>query len=315
MTKRPEFNFPLFDEVEAALRRQGHDVISPAEHDRQVLMEKRGLRPEDVPGYYEGDAAKYAESIGLIHDLLAWDFHVIMDEATGIVMLPDWEHSTGARAERLVAEAVARTVYFADAFYDNHAGAPDWVIYRDGLQRRCHDELANISLKRHLSDAIEADETSTLDAEVCTFSDGVDVTDDVFGCLPPIEPLSYEERAAALARFSAPRGEVRVIDPVTGAAKGRKPQAMDLLPYDVLLDVSEHYNQGAEKYEPRNWEKGYAWSSSFAALMRHLAAWWQGENNDPDFGHSHLRGVIFHALTLRAYEMRGAGTDDRPKVA
>lgn len=106
--------------------------------------------------------------------------------------------------------------------------------------------------------------------------------------------------------------EWTVTDPETGGMKGQKPARMELLPYDVLAKVAEHYGRGAEKYDARNWEKGYAYSLSMGALMRHLSAWWQGEDIDAETGSSHLYAVIFHAFSLAAFELRGIGTDDRP---
>ena len=66
--------------------------------------------------------------------------------------------------------------------------------------------------------------------------------------------------------------EVRVTDPNTGGQKGTKPERMDLLPWDTLKEVSKHYAKGAEKYDDRNWERGYDYHLSFAALLRHLSA-------------------------------------------
>jgi hypothetical protein len=46
--------------------------------------------------------------------------------------------------------------------------------------------------------------------------------------------------------------------------------------------------------------------------MRHLSAWWQGEDKDPETGMSHMLHAAWNALTLVAYELRGIGEDDRP---
>lgn len=107
--------------------------------------------------------------------------------------------------------------------------------------------------------------------------------------------------------------ERRVVDPTTGGEKGQKLARTDLLPTDVLMAVAEHFGRGAAKYEDRNWERGFAWSLSHGALLRHLFAWWSGEDVDDETGSSHIDAVIFHAMALRAFELRGVGTDDRPK--
>ena len=109
--------------------------------------------------------------------------------------------------------------------------------------------------------------------------------------------------------------ELRVTDPVTGGQKGDKLARMDLLPWDTLHTLSEHYGRGALKYDDRNWEKGYAWHLSYAALQRHLAAWWQGEDVDEETGSSHLAAAAFHVLAMMTFQARGLGTDDRPHSA
>lgn len=107
-------------------------------------------------------------------------------------------------------------------------------------------------------------------------------------------------------------GEVEVTDPATGGRKGTKPARFGLIPWDVMRELSEHYSKGAAKYDDHNWRRGYAWSLNFDALMRHLSAWWEGEDVDPETGSSHLSAVMWHAITLRYFQMHDRGTDDRP---
>ncbi len=106
-------------------------------------------------------------------------------------------------------------------------------------------------------------------------------------------------------------GEQRVTDPTTGAQKVSKLGRFDLLPWDVLTELAEHFGRGSQKYEDRNWQKGYAWSLSIAALGRHLASWLSGEDNDPETQSSHLIAVAWHALALRWFQKHSRGTDDR----
>ena len=118
--------------------------------------------------------------------------------------------------------------------------------------------------------------------------------------------------------------ETRVIDANTGAAKGSKLARFDLVPWTILREVAEHFGRGARKYEDRNWEKGYKWSLSFAALHRHLEAFWSGEeyDNDPSLyleheAHTarHIIAVVWHALVLAYYSRYRVGTDDRPRFS
>ncbi len=70
---------------------------------------------------------------------------------------------------------------------------------------------------------------------------------------------------------------------------------------------------GAAKYAPRNWERGMAWSRPFSALLRHMWAWWRGEDRDVETGMSHLHHAACCIMFLVAYEARVIGCDDRPK--
>ncbi len=108
--------------------------------------------------------------------------------------------------------------------------------------------------------------------------------------------------------------EVRVTDPKTGGQKGRKSDRFDLIPADFERALAEHYGKGAEKYEDRNWERGYDWSLSYRALRSHLAWWWAKQDFDAETGSNHLIAVAWHAIALYTFQTRGLGTDDRPAV-
>lgn len=86
---------------------------------------------------------------------------------------------------------------------------------------------------------------------------------------------------------------------------------MDLIPWDQIGKVAELYGKGAEKYEERNWEKGYKWSLSFSSAMRHLLAFWNGESYDEETGCHHLASVAFHIFALMRFEEDYPDHDDR----
>ena len=108
--------------------------------------------------------------------------------------------------------------------------------------------------------------------------------------------------------------EVRVIDPVTGGEKGSKIARFDLIPPEAEWGLAEVYGKGCKKYADRNWEQGYKWGLSVAALRRHLTLWVSGESFDPETGCHHLMQVAWHAFTLFIFEIRGLGTDDRAVI-
>jgi Domain of unknown function (DUF5664) len=85
----------------------------------------------------------------------------------------------------------------------------------------------------------------------------------------------------------------------------------DLIAPEMLDALAAVLDFGARKYEPRNWEKGMRWGRCFAALMRHLWAWWSGRGNDPETGMSHLWHAAACLMFLVAYEARKVGDDDR----
>jgi hypothetical protein len=105
--------------------------------------------------------------------------------------------------------------------------------------------------------------------------------------------------------------EVRITDPVTGGQKGSKLERYDLMPFDALNEIARVYAFGATKYADHNWLRGYKWSLSSAALLRHVAQWMLGEDRDSESGCHHLAHAAWHCLTLLTFCFRGIGTDDR----
>jgi hypothetical protein len=108
--------------------------------------------------------------------------------------------------------------------------------------------------------------------------------------------------------------EVTITNDVTGGKKGIKPERMDLVPVYPLTELSRVYGFGASKYADRNWEKGYNWSLSYGALMRHLTQFWNGEDVDSETGCHHLASVAFHAFALMQFGVTHPELDDRPEV-
>ncbi len=89
----PSYNFPEFFWYAHLLRQQGHEVFNPAE-------------------------------IGLPQDNIRAIFAVEMDwlcrEAEAVYLIPGWQSSRGARAERALAQALGLTVRELDSFPPAH---------------------------------------------------------------------------------------------------------------------------------------------------------------------------------------------------
>lgn len=94
--------------------------------------------------------------------------------------------------------------------------------------------------------------------------------------------------------------------------KGKLP--MHLVPPSAIKALASVLDYGAKKYEERNWERGNDYSVPYASLMRHLLAWWCGEDKDPESGLSHLHHVLMNAAMLVEYEENFPELDDRPGV-
>jgi hypothetical protein len=105
--------------------------------------------------------------------------------------------------------------------------------------------------------------------------------------------------------------EIRMEDPETGGQKGSKPSRLDLLPPEPLDELARVYGMGALKYSDTNYLKGYPWRLSLGALLRHVEAWNEGEDYDPESELHHLAHAAWHCFSLMMFAWHDLGTDDR----
>lgn len=85
--------------------------------------------------------------------------------------------------------------------------------------------------------------------------------------------------------------------------KGR----MDLLPWEAIIEVSKHCEEGALKYGERNCEKGIPIHSLVDSAFRHLAKYTMGEKDEP-----HLRAAAWNILFALWMEIRHPELQDIP---
>ena len=86
----------------------------------------------------------------------------------------------------------------------------------------------------------------------------------------------------------------------------------ELIPEEAMTGIAQVLTFGAEKYGDRNWELGLSYSRVFGATLRHLYAWWRGQNKDPETGLSHLYHAGCCVSMLIAYTDRHMDSfDDR----
>jgi len=90
---------------------------------------------------------------------------------------------------------------------------------------------------------------------------------------------------------------------------------MDLVPTSLIFETAKVLGKGAEKYAPRNWERGMKWTTVYGCLMRHLFKWASPFHSDLDeeTGLSHLSHVACNVAMLIEYSRTCPELDDRVK--
>lgn len=94
---------------------------------------------------------------------------------------------------------------------------------------------------------------------------------------------------------------------------GTRKAPLSTVPMNVIAEIGVAMLEGAAKYGRHNYRAaGIRNSVYFDAAMRHLIAWWEGEDIDPDSGMSHITKALATLVVLRDGMLAGNGTDDRP---
>lgn len=88
----------------------------------------------------------------------------------------------------------------------------------------------------------------------------------------------------------------------------------DLIPPDAMAALADLFTIGAQKYAERNWERGMAYSKVIASLDRHWNDFKAGIDRDPETGCLHITHVVWNAMALLTFKLRGIGIDDRKVV-
>lgn len=85
----------------------------------------------------------------------------------------------------------------------------------------------------------------------------------------------------------------------------------DLIPPFAIEQLAKVFTKGAEKYAPRNWEKGMSWTKVLASLKRHIAAFERGEDFDKESGLYHMAHAMTNAAFILEYYKIFPQGDDR----
>ena len=90
----------------------------------------------------------------------------------------------------------------------------------------------------------------------------------------------------------------------------------DLVPVYPTEAAAKVFAFGANKYGDRNWELGLQYGRLKAALMRHVEAFWKGEEIDPESGLPHLGHAMCCLMMLTEQTLNpnydADELDDRP---
>ena len=85
------------------------------------------------------------------------------------------------------------------------------------------------------------------------------------------------------------------------------------VPLSVISEVGMALAEGAWKYGSSNWRViGVRASVYWDATFRHIKAWWEGEDVDPDSKLNHITKAISALMVLRDAMIQDNWTDDRP---
>jgi hypothetical protein len=101
-----KLNFPLFDRVAALVETLGFEAVNPADIDREY-----GITDDNLPESAEESHA-FADSIDT-KEVAKRDLLAVL-ECDGIVLLPDWENSNGAKAEKALADWLGLEIFYFD---------------------------------------------------------------------------------------------------------------------------------------------------------------------------------------------------------
>jgi hypothetical protein len=99
---------------------------------------------------------------------------------------------------------------------------------------------------------------------------------------------------------------------LSGQKHDQEKVPLQLLPGKALIEIGKVLGHGAKKYDAWNWTKGIAFSRIIGAVLRHVIAFNEGEDLDPETGLSHIAHVACECLFLLTFVVTGrVELDDR----
>ena len=337
MTGLPEFNYPAFEAAARDLRALGFDVSNPVEIDHAAGHDVNRDGPQSHRDYMRRDLPEVL-SCDAVVVLPGWENSKGARIEVGVAV----ECGLGVFDASLV-DVWIDGEFFPPAAFDPPAVCAPSDLCDPGGCAPCRavadaggDPMTATSLPP-LTDCDPGDENDRVfvgfdvsrddTSAACVAGrslDGIVYIDEVVHM--PTEALAdmvarwnpSPSPSSGFFSFSTADergdgGEVRATSE-TGGEKGRKPEQFSAMPWEAISELATHYGVGAAKYAAHNYRKGYPWSWSFDAMMRHAAAFWTGEDLDPETKTKHVLAIAFHALALSVFMDDHPALDDRPHV-
>lgn len=98
-------------------------------------------------------------------------------------------------------------------------------------------------------------------------------------------------------------------------AAGALKTPLHLIPASAMEETAKAHSLGAAKYGGYNWRNGTVCATTYiGAMLRHLNAWRDGENLDPESGITHLAHIAANCNILMDAAACGTLQDDRYRM-
>jgi len=132
------------------------------------------------------------------------------------------------------------------------------------------------------------------------------------GWTAPEEKLSLILNQYSKTKPVIPNSDEKIVDgfaPKFDATKVR----VDLLPIEPMTQIANVFGFGAKKYFANSYRQGetVVWSRTYGSIMRHMMAFWSGEDNDPESGLPHLAHAGTQLFILMEHTANNTNKDDR----